>query len=247
MSETLHRAYIYQRLRTRGVEPLYLDRAVEHLSYWSERLFDEPFHPDTKALNAQIRAALLNEGFSKGGTHAVEVRLYSCGDILVTPLESLYLESFPLRAIRPSATPQHLTGELLLAPTSAKEAMLAICHTAKLLPSQDIPMWIDHNNEITAIDGAPVIAVMENEIILSHLGDSVEFELAEQALANTTHPMRRGFISCNELPLVKELLYIDHRGITALNDIEGRQLSNIVAERIAKEVQKLDNLLSDAQ
>ena len=45
----------------------------------------------------------------------------------------------------------------------------------------------------------------------------------------------------------KELLYIDHRGITALNDIEGRQLSNIVAERIAKEVQKLDNLLSDAQ
>ena len=241
MNDHIQEPYIYQRLRTRGVEPLYLARSIERLEGWSERIFGDRIDLDEGSMADRIRESLLDEHLSMSGTHAVEVRLYPAGNIEVRPLDNIYLEPFPLRAIRPTTTVKHLAGDMLLAPTSAKEALLDICRIGKGLPSQNIPMWLNPHNEIIAIDGAAVVAVTDDEILLSQAGYDIEFELAEIVLAKTRHKIRRAAISYDDIDLFKEIVYIDYRGVAALESIGERPLGNIVAERIAKEVQKLEN------
>lgn len=233
--------YIYQRLRTQGARALYLAHAIKALEMWSEQIFGAAIQLDEEELKLKIAEYILTERLSQHATHAIEVRLYANKEVEVVGQETLYLEPFPLRAIRPVATPHYITSDLALAPTSARDALLDICRTQSKLPSESIAMWIDHNNEITAIDGSPVVAVTNKEVIISRLGRSVEIELVERALSKTLHRTRRDAILYDNIEQYKELLYIDHRGIVALASIEGRPLSNIVAERIAKEVKKLEN------
>ena len=242
MAEVREKVYIYQQLRTKGVKPLYLANAVKTLEQWGEKIFDVEITLNASAIERQISEKLIAERMSPNTTHAVELRLYPSQEVDVVVKKTLYLEPFPLRAIRPIATPHRLSGNLMFAPTSARKALLDICQTSAKLPSESISMWIDNFNEIVTIDGASVVAVTDEEIIFSHLGEGAEFELAEQAMSKTSHSVRRGAILYDDICLFKELLYIDYRGVVALDSIAGRQLSNIIAERIAKEVKKLENL-----
>ena len=235
-------AYIYQRLRTRGVEPLYPTYIIRSIEALAEQIFHRQITLNIDEVRSKIAAAITRERLSQHAIHAVELRLYPSGEIEAVTESAFYLEAFPLRAIRPVATPYRITSDLLLAPTSARDALLDICKSESALPSESISMWIDHNNEITAIDGASVVAVTQDEVIFSQLGKGVEFELALRAIEKTSHRVVRGEILYNNAHDYKELLYIDHRGVVALDSIEGRQLSNIVAERIVQEVKKLEKL-----
>lgn len=234
--------YIYQRLRTQGVKPLYLSAAITTLERLSKAIFDEAILLDKTELEQQIANTILTERLSLHATHAVEVRLYPSHKVEIVTEDMLYLEPFPLRAIRPTARPYRISGDMLHHPTSARDALLNICRADNKLPSESIAMWVDHNNEITAIDGAPVIAVTDNEIRFSHVGHNIEFDIAERAMSKTSHKVVYGEIRYDEALNFKELLYIDHRGVVALADIEGHALSNIIAERIAKEVSKIEKM-----
>ena len=242
MAQSEQKVYIYQRLRTQGVKPLYLARAIEELETLSEMIFERTITLNKEELERSIGDAILAQHLSQRSTHAVEVRVFPSQEVEIVVDNAIFLEPFPLRAIRPTAVPYILSNEMLLHPTSARDALLDIYHAGAKLPSESTPMWIDHNNEIVAIEGASVVAVTDSEVIFSRFGRGVEFELAERAMAKTSHYTRRGEVLYDNITLYKEVLYIDHRGVVALASIEGRALSNIIAERIAKEVTKLEKL-----
>ena len=235
-------AYIYQRFRTRGVNPLYPAYIFSEIEVLSEQIFGSRIFLGWEELMVKIATVIDSERLSQHAIHAVELRLYPSGETEIVTEKAFYLEPFPLRAIRPVAKPYRVTSDLLLAPTSARDALLDLCKSESALPSESIAMWIDHNNEITAIDGASVVAVTDDEVIFSQHGRGIEFDLAKSAMEKTSHHVVQGAIPYDNVRRYKEILYIDHRGVVALGSIEGHQLSNIIAERIVQEVKKLEKI-----
>jgi hypothetical protein len=86
---------------------------------------------------------------------------------------------------------------------------------------------------VLAIDGAAVIAVFDDEIRFSRLGGGVEFEIAYNAASNIRKNVTKEEILLSDLTSAKELLCIDHRGITAIEAYESHHFMDITASKLA--------------
>ena len=103
-------------------------------------------------------------------------------------------------------------------------------------------LWVNEQSEILAIDGASVIAIFENEIRFSSVGRGVEFEYAYNIAKSMKRNISREAICVEDLSKVKELFFIDYRGITALEEFGGHRYMDITAEKIATRVAEAERL-----
>lgn len=228
-------AYIYEYIRTQGFEPLHFERHYMRLDAVARKLFVQPLGVEREELKRQIATTLRTRGFSAHTMNAVYVRYYSDGSLSVEGVDTWY-SKFSLRAIRPKGCICRVSGELLIENTSAKEAMTELNGEIARMTEEGVPIWANEQGEVLAIDGSPVIAVFDDEIRFSRMGAGVEFELAYAAIGDIKRKITKEEIRVEHLCDVKELLYIDYRGVTALECFESHHYMDIIAEKVALKI-----------
>lgn len=227
-------AGIYEYIRTQGFEPLHFEEHYTRLEALSQQLFHRPLALSRNKLKELIAATLRAERHSARTMNVACVHSDENGAISVEGVEMIY-NSFSLRALRPQGFICRLSGELLTSNTTAKEALLNINRAMAQINDDGVAIWVNEQNELLAIDGAPIIAVFDDEIRFSVYGSGVERDLALKNIdkLNRNINITTSAILLSELPAAKEILYIDHRGITALNGFEEHRYMDITAEKIA--------------
>lgn len=228
-------AYIYEYIRTRGYEPIHFEEHYARLDALSQRLFHSPLNTSPEKLEEAIGGVLRNEGYSSHTINCVYIRYYNNGELKLEAVEIIY-NTYSLRAIRPQGYICHLSGDMLVANSSAKEAMLELNSSTTQTPNSEVPIWVGEDGSVLAIDGAPIVAVFEDEIRFSEVGGGVEFDIAMQKMTAQRRRISRCNITLDDLSSAKEILYIDHRGITALVGWNERHYTDITAERIARTI-----------
>ncbi len=232
-------AYIYEYIRTKGYKPIHFEEHYTRLEELANTLFSNGTNLNKEQLYSRIAEVLRNNGFSPNTINAVSVKCYDNGDIEVEPIEYLY-NNFSLRALRPQGFIVQVSGEPIVQNTSAKMALLELNHATAQRLDIGIPVWVNEAGEVIAIDGAPVVAVLDNEIRFSRMGEGVEFDLAYDAVKRINHKATKGAIMVEELSMAKELLAIDYRGITAIAGYGEHLYMDITAERIAKQIASIE-------
>ena len=229
-------AYIYEHIRTQGFAPLHFEEHYARLEALSRRVFLAPLAIERSELQKRIGEQLRADGFSPNTANAVTVRCYSDGAVEIECVDILY-NSFSLRALHPQAYLCRLSGNLLIENTSAKEAMLELNRTMGQIADEGVALWANELGELLAIDGSPVIAVFDDEIRFSRMGSGVEFDLAYNAVCKMGRNASKQEIRLEELAEAKELLYIDHRGISAVANYGTTVYMDIIAAKIADNIE----------
>lgn len=227
-------AYIYEYIRTRGYEPIHFEEHYARLDALARKHLFIPFSVERDELCRLISEKLRNGHFSAKNNNAVYVRYDSNGVVEVRCVDTLYNE-FSLRALHPRLFVCHLSGELLTENTSAKEALLELNRTTALASEQGVALWANNQREVLAIDGAAVIAIFEDEIRFSST-ESVEATLAYDIAKSMGREVSKVPILLDEIAQAKELLYIDYRGITAIEAIDTHYLMDITASKLATKI-----------
>lgn len=234
-------AYIYEYIRTQGYEPLHFEEHCARLEETARRLYSLSWSINRKELRERIATELQGGGYSSLVANAVKVCIHADSSIEIVPEEVLY-NQFSARAIRPRICGVELVakGSSLTENSSAKEALIEL-HRAKnqhLDNPNEPTIWVTEQEEVVAIDGSAVIAVFEDEVIFSECGFGIEFDLAYNAALQKNLNPRRGAILLSQLGRAKELLSIDHRGITAIERWEEHHYMDLTASMIAAEIAK---------
>ena len=228
-------AYIYEHIRTRGYEPIHFERHYTHLKELAQRMLHTPLKVDRNSLKAEIAETLRRNRYSERVTNSVKV-CFDANEITITSIEEVLYNDFAVRAIRPTIgdIERVAKGSSLLENCSAKEAMREWHYTRNLQLDypNSLTIWATNEDEVVAIDGSPVIAVFEGEIRFAEGCSGVEFDLAYE-VASRGRNARRASLMLSELAQAKELLFVDHRGITAIESWGERLYMDITASHLA--------------
>lgn len=234
-------AYIYEYIRTKGFEPLYFEEHYAHLEELAQRLLATPFKFNRQSLRAEITEALSSNGYSADMAHLVKVCYSVNGDVKIVTGDILY-NHFSVRAIRPTigGMERVVKGSLLLENSSVKDAMLELQFgkSHNLDNPNALTMWVTEQDEVVAIDGASVVAVFEDEIRFSECGGGVEFELLYNAAIKNYKRVVKAPLMLSELSDAKELLYVDCRGVTAVDNWENHYYMDLTATLLAAQIAK---------
>ena len=233
-------AYIYEYIRTQGYEPLYFEEHYARLDALARKHLFIPFSVERDELRKLISEKLRSGYFSAKNNYAVYVRYDGNGVVDIECVEILY-NVFSLRALRPRLFVCHLSGELLTDNTSAKEALLDLNHATALTSEQGVALWANEQGGVLAIDGAAVIAIFEDEIRFSST-KSVEAALAYDVAKSMGREVSKSPIMLDEIARAKELLYIDYRGITAIEAIDTHHLIDITASKLASKIAEKERI-----
>jgi branched-subunit amino acid aminotransferase/4-amino-4-deoxychorismate lyase len=229
-------AYIYEYIRTRGHEPLHFEKHYARLEELATTYFSEPLKASPQELQRAIAESLQHEKCSTTTMNVVYVQYFSDGTIKVKSDWSIY-NSFSLRALRPHSYLRRVSGTIITDNTSAKESIVEFDRDSALIADKGVAIWANERDEVIAIDGAPVVAVFEEEIRFSQTGKGVEFDLAYEIVSSNKHNVSKGVITLEELPKAKEILFIDHRGVTAVQLLYDLTIyMDITAEKIASQI-----------
>ena len=229
-------AYIYEHIRTQGYDPIYFEEHYTRLDSLARTYFHEPLKATREVLRKAIAECLKEEQFSPKMMNVVRVRCFADGTFKVEAGWMIY-NTFSLRALHPQAHFCRVSGSLLTDNTSAKEALVEFNQASAFTANEGVAVWATEQGEVVAIDGAPVIAIFEDEIKFSRAGQGVEFDLAYDVVCKMKHKVVRGEIRIEELSQAKELLYIDYRGITAVQTLDNSTIyMDILAEKIAAHI-----------
>ena len=231
-------AYIYEHIRTRGFEPIHFERHYAHLEALAKHLLHAPLNVDRNTLKGEIADTLRRNRFSERVTNSVKV-CFDGKQTSVMAIDDVLYNNFAVRAIRPTIGDiERVTkSSSLLENCSAKEAMREwhYARNQQLDYPNALTLWATDEDEVVAIDGSPVIAVFDDEVLFSECGSSVEFDLAYE-VTSPIRNTRKGPILLSELAKAKELLIIDHRGITAIEGWGDHLYMDITASRIAASI-----------
>lgn len=101
-----------------------------------------------------------------------------------------------------------------------------------------LTMWTTEQNEVVAIDGASVVAVFDDEILFSECGRGVEFELLYGVATKQYRRVTKAPLMLSDLKRAKELLFVDCRGITAIDSWDNHYYMDLTATLLASQIAK---------
>ena len=234
-------AYIYEYIRTRGFEPLYFEEHYAHLEELARNILYTSLDIDRQELKKNIADTLYRNGFKPNTSHLVKVCYDTEKRVKIVTGEVLY-DHFSARAIRPTigCVERIAKGSTLLENCSVKDAMLELhfAQNAKLDNPNALTIWATEEGEVVAIDGSPIVAVFEDEIRFSPNGGGVEYNLVYKAAMEQFGSVTQAPLLLSELKEAKELLFVDCRGITAIDRWEEHHYMDLTAIVLASQVAK---------
>lgn len=208
----------------------------EHVAVLREAartLFGIAYAPDSAQLTARIAAVAARERYPSGVSGFMRIELEPDGTERLLPAGVSLYKGYALRSLTPAGITMQYDTPLTDAPTSAREAAGQLAQQLAERSGAAVAVRCDREGVLLAADEAPLFAVKGRTILTSPAPQSVERMLGLRAAAALgleviEHPMEKA-----ALPLLDELFYIDHRGVTALSHCDGHPYMALTAERIA--------------
>ncbi len=184
------------------------------------------------ALRKQITEVIKQSRCPKEVSLFVRLELSEGGVLRVTEHERSLYRGYSLRCISPRVAPVEFNMPHIHIPSSARDALIDFANAEAKYNRGDLALR-SHNGCVDMIGGAAIFASLNNELITSQESHSVEHsvlkKLAHQAEINVTYrPIR-----VDELPLLDELFFVDHYGITSIKACGSRFYMSITANTLA--------------
>lgn len=233
--------YLYQILHLRAGRPRSTAAHVAVLDSASRRLFGRAYTPDIPALEARIAAAARAERYPSAVSGFVRVELTAAGEERIIPAGISLYDGYALRSLAPEAVIVQYDNPFTDAPTSAREAAAQLAQRQAEAAGAGVALRCDASGVCRTADDALLVAVRGRRLFVAPDDGTpcVERDLALRAArAEGLETVEEPF-AIGQLPRFDELLYVDHRGVTALSRCEGHPYMSLVAERLARGLERL--------
>ena len=229
---------LYQRLRATEGHIMHLSRHLDILHSYADILLPQSPIPTAAEVEQMCQRVLSRGGYSSNSTHILELRLWQSGRVRLSVIETSLYKGFDLRVLRPNAAIIEGCSTALLYPTSAA---LECEKLMKIIARQngcDVALAVQ-NGSVIAIDSTNPIVVHGTNVTI---GQSITSAYTE-FIIETLKKLPQYNISLSEISLQQaasadELFFADHRGLTAIGALGGRQYSDTVAYAIAKHLNR---------
>lgn len=223
--------YVYQTLHTLGYKALHTGEHLRLASLYGEELFGCSVRLIPVRLQRLVSKLLDSLRYPKSVSCFVELRLYASGLTCLRAGERGLAAGYLFRPVYPNAVTIPFYARRI--PCSAtREAIRTADWTAR---AQKADAWvgIGPDGRVACCDGCLLFGVEDRTVLTPRIEDSVDYTSALHAIRSAGYRLRVGELTPDDLGRLDELFYIDHRGITALRQLDGRLLMHIIAERIA--------------
>ena len=225
---------LYQRLRATEGHIMHLSRHLDILHSYADILLPQSPIPTAAEVEQMCQRVLSRGGYSSNSTHILELRLWQSGRVRLSVIETSLYKGFDLRVLRPNAAIIEGCSTALLYPTSAA---LECEKLMKIIARQngcDVALAVQ-NGSVIAIDSTNPIVVHGTNVTIGQSITSAYTEFIIEALKKLPqYNISLSEISLQQAASADELFFADHRGLTAIGTLGGRQYSDTVAYAIAK-------------
>lgn len=231
--------FLYQTVHILDQTCFLLEAHLALLDHWSRLIYGHPFLPNPAAVKRKALALAEERAPGSDRSKFIRIVLPPTGEFrLEFAGHSLY-RGYDLRSLQPDGATLQYELPLYDAPTSAREAVVALARQCVALQGAATAIRIDRDNVVCAADEEALFAVRGKTIFVSPGEESVERLLAVRGIAAAGLELVERPILRSELKGVDELFYVDHRGVTALAHCDGQPLMAILAERVANSLGSL--------
>ena len=229
---------LYQRLRATDGRVMYLNRHLDILRSYAAILLPHTPIPTASEIEQMCSRLLSRGGYSSSSTHILELNLWQSGRVRLSVIETSLYKGFDLRVLRPNAAIIEGCSTALLYPTSAA---LECEKLMKIIARQngcDVALSVQ-NSSVIAIDSTNPIIVHGTNVTIGNSITSAYTELVVETLKKLPqYNISLSEISLQQVATADELFFADHRGLTAVGSLGGRQYSDTVAYAIAKYINR---------
>lgn len=223
--------YVYQTLHTLGHRAWHTGEHLRLVNLYGEELFGHSVRLIPVRLQRLVSKLLDTLRYPVSVSCFVELRLYASGLTCLLAGETGLAAGYLFRPVYPDAVTVPFYARLL--PCSAtREAVRTATWTAR---AQKADAWvgIGPDGRVACCDGCLLFGVEGRTVLTPRVEDSVDYTSAQHAIRSAGYRLCVGELTPDRLERFDEIFYIDHRGITALHQLDGRLLMHIIAERVA--------------
>ncbi len=231
--------YVYQTLHTLGHKAWHTSEHLRLVNLYGEELFGHSVRLIPVRLQRLVSKLLDALRYPMAVSCFVELRLYASGLTCLLAGETGLAAGYLFRPVYPDAVTVSFYARRI--PCSAtREAIRTADWTAR---AQKADAWvgIGPNGRVACCDGCLLFGVEGRTVLTSRIEDSVDYTSAQHAIRSAGYRLCVGELTPDRLERFDEIFYIDHRGLTALHQLDGRLLMHIIAERVAL---KLNNVMA---
>ncbi len=223
--------YVYQTLHTLGRKAWHTSEHLRLVNLYGEELFGRSVRLIPVRLQRLVSTLLDALRYPMSVSCFVELRLYASGLTCLLAGERGLAAGYLFRPVYPDAVTVPFYARRI--PCSATRE--AICTAGWTARAQKADAWVGiaPDGQVACCDGCPLFGVEERTVLTPRVEDSVDFTSALHAIRSAGYRLRMGELTPDRLEHFDEIFYIDHRGITALHQLDGRLLMHIIAERVA--------------
>lgn len=230
-SELPDEPYVYQTMHTLGYRALHTSEHLRLADLYGEELFGRRVELIPVRLQRLISKLLDSLRYPREVSCFVELRLYASGLTCIAAGERGLAAGYLFRPVYPDAVTVPFHARPI--PCSAtREAIRTAAWTAR---AQNTDAWvgIGPDGHVACCDGCPLFGVEDRTVLTPRIEDSVDCTSALHAVRRAGYRLRTGDLTPDRLGRLDEIFYVDHRGLTALRQLDGRLLMHIIAERVA--------------
>lgn len=231
--------YLYQTVHLRQGRPRLVDAHVTLLARTARTLFGIDYAPDIPQLETRIAAVAKAERYPQGVSAFVRLEVAADGEERVLPAGFSFYDGYALRSLMPAGLTSSYDIPFADAPTSAREAIEALARQQARQAGAEVAVRCDRTGICRSADDAPLFAVRGTSVFVSPAQADVERELARRAIEAAGLDLHEEPIERSMLARMDELFYVDHRGVTALSRCDGVPYMSLIAERVAKEIERM--------
>ena len=231
--------YVYQIIHLRAGEPRFLGRHVELLHDAARALFGEAVVIPEEKIRGEILRVVEQEKYALSATAFVRLIYTEAGRVAVLPEGRSLYEGYALRSVHPRAITMEYEMPMRDVETSAGEMVLREARCVARVAGAETVLRCDRDGMCRGIEGHPVIAIYHGEVIAPTARGDVAYELALRAAEYLSLRINRMSFSRHDLSHFEEVMWADHRGITALGHIDGYPLMALTAEKLCAAMELL--------
>lgn len=216
---------LYQIVHCLDGRPRLVAGHIAVLDRASRRIFNRSFLPDVAEVTARIVDLLRSLGDGEGGpSRFVRMELSAEGELqLLDGGESLY-RGYAERLVRPvGRTLRYALPLDEWASTAAEEAEALACSYVQHHGADDA-VRCDAEGVCQAVGDGQLFAILDGELCSSEWPQTPHAELFVEAAAEAGMRLRIRPIRRNRITDCEELMVVDHRGITSLQECDGHYL-----------------------
>ena len=234
--------YIYQNIHTLEYQPRHIEHHIEILSSLSEELFGIEFSLSAEALTQQIATLLEHMRASRQRSIRVVVKQYASGSYSIEcDAPSLY-RGYAVRSLRPDAVTMRMDMPLDIYPTSASVMAREVADSIVRNRDFHTALMMSGDGKIYTEAAEPVAVVQGSKLIIASSPYSVESQLAQRAARKAEIEVEVRGLHHDDIVQADEVLRIGWQGITAMQSVDGKLYMAIVADHIAREMEKIQTL-----